>query len=248
MTQRARRATASRGTRRAETVPRTRLRDPVAAAIALDVVVGTIPIGNSLPSADDLVDRFGVSKTVMREALQQLETSGLIRIRQGTTAMVLPEDHWDLRKPLVFSAFQQGGHAASLVTELYEVRMLIESNLAGRAATNATEAERADLKESLNQLKQAAATDARSFLVADQQFHEQLSAIGQSNRILRAIIKDLHDLWQMAWTVDIQDGQIDELLRQHIVIGEAVIAGNPQGAEDAMRDHIQFAMDTDLAS
>ena len=248
MTQRARRATTSRGTRRAEPVPRTRLRDPVAAALALDVVTDTMPIGSSLPSADGLVDRFGVSKTVVREALQQLESSGLIRVRQGTTAVVLPEDHWDLREPLVFSAFHQGGLASSLVTELYEVRMIIESHLAGRAATNATEDEKEELKELLNQLKQAAATDARSLLVADQQFHERLFEIGQSNRILQAIVKDLHDLWQMAWTVDIADDQIDMLLQQHIVIGEAVIAGDQQGAEDSMREHIRFAMETDLAS
>ena len=104
----------------------------------------------------------------------------------------------------------------SMVTELYEVRILIESNLAGRAATNATEEEREDLMESLNQLKQAAATDARSVHVADQQFHERLSEIGQSNRILRAIIKDLHDLWQNGMDHRHKDDQMDKLLRQHI--------------------------------
>ena len=108
MAKRATRATVSRGTRRAEPVPRTRLRDPVAAALALDVVVGTLPVGSSLPATDDLVDGFGVSKTVVREAIQQLENSGLIRVRQGTTATVLSEDQWDLREPLVFLRLSAG--------------------------------------------------------------------------------------------------------------------------------------------
>ena len=126
--------------------------------------------------------------------------------------------------------------------------MLIEPRLAGLAATNATDEEKEEIKESLNQLEQAAATDARSLLIADQQFHQRLFEIGQSNRILQVIIKDLHDLWQLAWTVEIQDDQIGKLLRQHVVIGEAVIAGDQQAAEDSMREHIRFAMETDLGS
>ena len=90
-------AAVSLGTRPIEAVPRTKMRDPVAAAVALDVVSEATLNDRSLPPADGLVERFGVSKTVMREAIQQLEISGLIRVRQGMAAAVPPEDQWDLR-------------------------------------------------------------------------------------------------------------------------------------------------------
>ena len=52
----------------------------------------------------------------------------------------------------------------------------------------------------------------------------------------------------MAWTLDYADDQIDELVRQHVVIGEAVIAGDQRAAEHLMREHIELAMETDISS
>ena len=75
-----------------------------------------------------------------------------------------------------------------------------------------------------------------------------LLQIGQSNRVLRAILKALYDLWGVAWTLDYADDQIDELVRQHVVIGEAVIAGDQRAAEHLMREHIELAMETDISS
>ena len=231
-----------------EKVSRTKLRDQIGAVLASDVVSGAMPSGSSLPASDDLVDRFGVSKTVVRETIQELESAGLIRVRQGTRAAVLPEDEWDLRDPLVFSALQANGLGSSLVAELYEVRLLLEPKVAGQAAVQATDAQRQALKASLDELEQAAGTDARSFLVADKFLHDMLLGIARSNRVLRAILRDLNDLWALAWTVDIDEDQISELLQQHILIGAAVISGDQQGAEDAMRRHLEFALMADLAS
>ena len=60
------------------------------------IVAGEMPVGSSLPNDAEMVDRFGVSRTVLREALKTLEAKGLVEARAKVGTRVLPQSRWNL--------------------------------------------------------------------------------------------------------------------------------------------------------
>src|SRR5438105_15083172 len=68
------------------------------------VIRGEIAAGAVLPTEPALVEEFGFSRTVIREALRQLEERGLVRIEQGRGTTVQSRDSWNLLDPLVLKA------------------------------------------------------------------------------------------------------------------------------------------------
>jgi DNA-binding FadR family transcriptional regulator len=60
------------------------------------IVAGEMPVGSSLPNDAEMMDRFGVSRTVLREALKTLEAKGLVEARAKVGTRVLPQSRWNL--------------------------------------------------------------------------------------------------------------------------------------------------------
>jgi DNA-binding FadR family transcriptional regulator len=60
------------------------------------IVAGEMPVGTNLPNDAEMMDRFGVSRTVLREALKTLEAKGLVEARAKVGTRVLPQSRWNL--------------------------------------------------------------------------------------------------------------------------------------------------------
>ncbi len=105
------------------------LSEQLADALLLSIRDGNLPKGQRLPTEAALVARFGVSRTVVREALSRLKTIGLIESRQGSGTFVAQIPSPDLAQ-LVLSP----DGSMNAVIQLVEVRRALETESAGLAA------------------------------------------------------------------------------------------------------------------
>jgi GntR family transcriptional repressor for pyruvate dehydrogenase complex len=108
----------------------------VAALLRREIASGEISPGNRLPTEQQLAERFGVSRNVVREAIAQLRADGVVEARQGIGAFVLaPEQR---------SAIRIDGEALKNIENmehLFELRRILETESAMLAATRRTDAD-----------------------------------------------------------------------------------------------------------
>jgi GntR family transcriptional repressor for pyruvate dehydrogenase complex len=115
-----------------------RLHDRIVQGLTEDIVLGDVAAGAWLPRELDLMDRHGVSRGVVREAIRALESRRLVEVRHGRGARVRPEAEWDLLDAGVLEAFLLRPDRTAMVAELLECRRLLEGQAAAQAAARAT--------------------------------------------------------------------------------------------------------------
>src|SRR4051794_14953543 len=190
-------------------MPQPRVRDLLEEAI----LEGELKPGERL-KAEALAQRFGTSRTPIREALLQLEAHGLVEVEPNRGAVVKTFDRDDLR-------------------DLYEVRALIEPHAAALAATRMTEAEIAELERLCHQDDQ---------LVANEAFHRIILEAAQSPRLTVAMraATGIPRAFRSAFWHD--ERQRAESLMCHRRLVTAFHTRDVQLAEAAMRMHILGAI------
>lgn len=116
---------------------RRRLYEEIAEVLKKAILSGDYGVGDRLPSETELAERFGVSRLVIREAIRYLELNGLIEVRQGATggAFVRELDPAIIQQNLSDLLF----FGKVSVSQLYEVRLHVESEVARLAALRRTE-------------------------------------------------------------------------------------------------------------
>jgi DNA-binding FadR family transcriptional regulator len=95
---------------------------------------GTYPVGSMLPKEVQLAAELDVSRGVIRECIRALEERGVVRVRHGRGATVLPARAWDLLDPDVFAAVRSGPGGRRLVGEAGEARAVVLREAAALAA------------------------------------------------------------------------------------------------------------------
>lgn len=101
--------------------------------------------GDYLPSETELVNRLGAGKTSVREAIKSLEAMGVVEVRQGHGTIIRKDPGADLISPLVFQLLLQKG----TVDELLDFRKFFEPTATVVAMHNATDNDKARLKENV---------------------------------------------------------------------------------------------------
>ncbi|WP_292376392.1 GntR family transcriptional regulator, partial [Mesorhizobium sp.] len=119
-----------------------KLSETVVAAIRKQLLAGEIPPGHKLPTEGQLTETFGVSRTVIREALAKLAADGLVEARQG--AGVFVTEH--ISTTLGVLAADMGAKD-SIALNVLEVRLAIEIESAGLAAIRRNAAQEAAIQE-----------------------------------------------------------------------------------------------------
>ncbi len=216
-----------------------RAADLVVHKLAQKIQTGELADGNPLPSERTMMEEFGTSRTVIREAVVALSNKGLIEAR--------PRHRPVVRKPGYDAAFgalesivdhllnEPGG-----VRNLFDTRILIEAALVREAAKNANKDDIAALKQALA-LNEAAIHDSEAFYETDIGFHRVLYNIPR-NPVLPAINKAYTTWLAPQWS---QMPRLPERNRSnyeaHCDIYEAVLMRDPDAAEEALRTHLQNA-------
>ncbi|MFG2925792.1 FadR/GntR family transcriptional regulator [Streptomyces sp. NPDC048305] len=220
----------------------TRRRPPLAAAVvrslATAIVLGEYPPGTALPSAGELCDEYEVSRTVIREATTTLAEKGLVATRQGWGTVVLDQEQWSLLDPLVLDALFQREDRLVFLDNLIEIRTTLECAMAARAARCIDGAQAAVLASKLDELA-SLRDDPTAYARADIEFHEIIHRASQ-DAFGRAIVSSIQGkaVRSPQYSGDPTREHIDLTHEAHARIAEAVISGDPEGAEDAMRSHI----------
>lgn len=206
------------------------------------IVSGAVPPGTILTS-DTLEAQFGVSRTVVREALKVLHDKGLTRARTKIGTIVLEREEWNLLDPDVISWFRNSGLAPELLKDLEEVRASYEPWVARIAAKRRGSKDVAILSAALKRMTDAYYGDGmRSTIIgeADMAFHQGMLDATQNElmkRIGTLFIPLLRIRDEMVRDV-IDDGSF---IIQHQAVLDAIIDEDPDGAELAMKALLQTA-------
>jgi DNA-binding FadR family transcriptional regulator len=139
--------------------------------LGLAICGGEIAAGSVLRT-DELEARYGVSRSVVREAIRVLASMGMVASRRRVGVQILPEAEWNLFDPLVIRwRLASPGRIAQL-RSLTELRTAIEPEAARLAASRAPLADASDLMGLAGKLWAAGqADDTESFLMLDIEFH-----------------------------------------------------------------------------
>ncbi|HUN52683.1 MAG TPA: FadR/GntR family transcriptional regulator [Candidatus Sulfotelmatobacter sp.] len=204
------------------------------------IVAGRFKAGGMLPDKDDLCERFGVSHTALREALQTLAAKGLIAARTRIGTWVLEARHWNMFDSDVLAWRLAEGADLDFVASLFEVRQAFEPVAAALAAKRRSEADLVDLRRQVAAMV-AAGGDKQRFSDANAAFHlGVLDASG--NPIMHSIGALIATALTAAFELSAPtDDPVLEAnaCRQHAAIVEALARRDAQAAADAMMQVIR---------
>ena len=190
--------------------------------------------GSRLPGERELCERFGVSRTVIREASKVLAQRGLLVIEPGRgTFVTLPAEH-DVHRSIALFARARDVSFANLV----EVRRALEPEIAELAAARATETHRQRLQACIEVMDRSLA-DPEAYVAADQEFHSVL-AEATGNDIFIAITGVIVSLAQNARRLMFAIPEApDRGQSYHRRILECIVASDGTGARSTMFEHLR---------
>ncbi|NDY90430.1 FadR family transcriptional regulator [Ideonella sp. TBM-1] len=214
-----------------------RLSEQLADALAGGIREGQLQPGQRLPTEAALVERFGVSRTVVREALSRLKTLGLIESRQGSGAYVRRPPEAATAQPLLLAP----DGSVEAVLQMVEVRRALEAEAAALAAARVTPATLAPIQAALQTLEAAVAAGSEG-VEEDMAFH---AAIAQAagNPFLLATLAHLGQFLTGAMRVTraneaTQDRMQQEVRAEHAAIVRAIAEGDVVAARFAGAQHM----------
>jgi DNA-binding FadR family transcriptional regulator len=223
---------------------RARLSDEVVEHLSIDILTGRFAPETLLPPEPRLCERFGVSRSVVREAVARLARNGLLQVRHGVGTVVLARCHWNELDTEILRIRAANGLIGDLARDLLEIRRLVELEVAALAAQRRSEPHIAQIRQHLDTMS-AEADNADGYTQADIAFHEALIA-ASGNDLLRQLMKPVNQVRSIGSILTIRrhpQGTIDSL-RDHQEIYDAVVAGDAAAARAAMERHIaQFEHD-----
>ncbi|GIE77227.1 GntR family transcriptional regulator [Actinoplanes philippinensis] len=213
----------------------------VTAELVSRIVDGVHRPGTALPPEPLLGDTFGVSRTVVREAVKVLQEKGLVQVRQGAGTIVTPPAMWDMLDEMVLSATIARDDGLTVLDDLVVTRRLLESDMANVAARIAGPGT-VDRLRALVDLMDTLVDEPQTYADQDRAFHDTIM-IASGNRIARAVVRALES--QVVNTARYL-GQTERALcvasnQGHRRIMERIAAGDPDGAGTAMFTHITEA-------
>ena len=213
-----------------------RLSDRLAALLSAEVEKGALRPGDRLPTEQQLAASHGVSRTVVREAVHQLKSRGMLLSRQGSGVFVaVPAEH----QSLAFDPSVLGSVGA--VIHVVEVRRVLEGEIAALAAQRATRAQIAGLKRALTAID-AAVEEGRDGVAEDMAFHRAIGeATGnpQFSRLLGFLEQYLREGMRITRGNEARRKDFMEQVRlEHRAMLEAIAARDPQAARRRALEHI----------
>ncbi|MGE7370351.1 FadR/GntR family transcriptional regulator [Neorhizobium sp. NPDC001467] len=210
----------------------------IAAEISREIADGSIRPGQKLPTEHILASSFGVSRSVVREAIAQLRNEGLVETRQGVGAFATEIQQ---RQSIRFEVAHHGDQAA--FCSLFQVRFALETEAAGLAALHRSEADLARLDDALAQMTGADKWTDQG-IVADLAFHKTVAAATHNDYFLQFvgfIAEKTHIAINAARASAILEEIVEITIAEHVAVRDAIEGGNPMAAKTAMRHHLEGA-------
>jgi DNA-binding GntR family transcriptional regulator len=199
-------------------------RQTVAERLRADILQGVFPPGERLIELQ-LSERYAVGRAAIRAALVELDTQGLVRRETNRGATV--------RRISVADA-----------VEIAEARAALEGLVARRAAERATAADRKELRALVGEMQAAVEQDDKpGYSKLNRTLHATLPRIAH-HRVADDLIANLRDRGvHHQFQLSLMPGRASQSLAEHRAIVDAVVEGDPDVAESAMRAHLDSVID-----
>lgn len=217
-----------------EPVKKTRVHEEIVLKIKDMIEQGTLVTGDQLPTERELSEAFKVSRPSVREALRTLESQGFLESRQGDGTYVSRHPVELLIEPFASVI----GREKFDQLELFEMRRLLEPQLAYLAAERATPDEILEM-EQLVLIQEEELAGKKTGTNPDQTLHNVLTKAAK-NKILIGIMDNLMDSLSESRDKYLQvESRPEKSLARHKDILAAIKSGNSDLAEKMMRIHLE---------
>jgi GntR family transcriptional regulator, transcriptional repressor for pyruvate dehydrogenase complex len=215
-------------------IRRVKLYEEVAARIRSLIASGELGPGQALPSERKLAEQFRVGRTVIREAIRQLEVSGLVESRHGGGNYVREVTVEHLVAPI---ATVLNG-MVHLREELVDARLLFEPQMARAVAARATSEDLRGLEDIIRRQEERVA-NGRSGAEEDAEFHNLL-ARATRNTVVERIMEVIDGLLEDSQARLFRSVERSEIsLEGNRRILEAVVRHDQEAAQEAMVEHLE---------
>ncbi|MCO6451771.1 MAG: FadR family transcriptional regulator [Caldilineales bacterium] len=195
--------------------------------------------GDRLPAERDLAQSFGVSRTVVREAVKVLEAQGVLESATGSGVYVREPDSRMVSRS--FQTYLQLQDAKDIDIHIAEIRRVLETEIAALAAARATAVQRSDLIAICKEMRRFSGS-ARTLADLDFQLHLALAFATQNELfgvLLMPLMEQLREFFLIHW--DDYGGPTEPVLTQHEALVDAVVAGDAELARQCMTEHLAFS-------
>lgn len=219
------------------------LQSQVVDRLGIAIVGGEFPPETTLPTDIALQERFGVSRTVLREALKALAAKNLLTSRARIGTVILPRREWSLFDPDVLAWHFETGPDIAFLRSLAEIRIGLELESVALAAERRSDAQLAQMFACVNGM--AAAGDTAEFARCDLEFHRAV-AEASSNPFMASITGLVDLVLATAFTISspVDDREArDVTVDHHRRVATAIGTRDAEGARAAMRIVIMEGFD-----
>jgi len=209
--------------------------DEVVESLRIHIENSGLSAGDRLPTEAQLVRQLGVSRNALREAIRRLETVGMIGVRHGQGMFIGDRDGLSGCTKLFRSAMTMSGKD---LTDLAELRCVIEYHTVRRAAELATPEQVAELCEALERMSCEDQTHEEA-IRTDFEFHRKLAEMA-GNELMLTLMTIMEELLLSAILIATEKPRAFQANSEiHRPIFDGVQAGDPDAAEKAMRYHMK---------
>jgi DNA-binding FadR family transcriptional regulator len=221
-----------------ERIIRRKLSDEVLERLLRLISEGNLMPGDAMPSERELMERFGVGRPAIREAMQSLANMGLVSISHGERARVQ-----ELTAQAIIRQVDQSAHimlqrSSDSLDHLKQARLFFERGMVREAAQKATAGDVEDLKSIIAE-QRALLGNAAGFMAADMCFHTRIAAIS-GNPIFVSVSEAMLG-WLKAYHTELLlwSGKENFTLAEHTEIVDAIARADADAAESAMVKHLE---------
>jgi len=214
----------------------TTLAQGVVTGLKSRILDGSLPPGSKVPSEAELIEEYGVSRTVVREAVTRLRAEGLVETFQGRGSFVLA-----LPESTSFIVEASAIRSHRDVLAMVDFRLGVESEAAYFAAARRTPEAAEEVSSALAAFSTAGPDEA---VEADFAFHRAVAA-ATGNRFYVELIDSLGPMMIMLPRTRLPEefsltdtAHVERVRREHDNVAAAVLAGDPETARAAMRVHL----------
>ncbi len=214
-------------------IKKTRVYEEIVAKIKDMLEKGRLKSGDQLPGERELSEVFQVSRSSVREALRTLETQGFLESRQGDGTYIASKPVESLVSSLASVIFSEKDSQM----ELFEMRRLIEPQLAYLAAERATQEEIAMMEQALV-LQEEAVARGETGTDVDKSFH-YIMAKATKNKVLLRLTDSMRDLLAESRDKYLQvEGRPEKSISRHRQVLDAIKARDGELAAQVMLEHV----------
>src|SRR5579871_2950617 len=212
-----------------------RLYEQIVQQIEESIVKGDLKPGDQLPAERELAQRFGVSRTAVREAVKALREKGLVEAYSGRGTFITDGTTQAVRQSLDLMV-KIGQVEGS--THLAELRAILEPEIAGLAAARIDDSELATMREAVA-IMDRSNQDPDAYIEADLDFHLALAEAANNPLILSLLDSIVGLLREQRLRIFRVPGGPERGQVHHKKILEAVERHDAAAARQAMREHLQ---------